>query len=85
MINLFVQWAINVIRPIPHNLYDKCFIITVIDYCTCWPIACVTKVHDGKAIRIFIKSKINLKFRTPKILIIDYGREFISFNTQVYL
>ena len=76
----FEQWAINVIGPMPHNLYEKHFIITAIDYCTCWPVSCATKVHDGKAIRMFIGSEIISKFGTPKILITDCGRKFISHN-----
>ena len=81
----FEQWAINVIGLMPHNLYDKCFIITAIDYCTNWLVAYATKMHDGKTIRIFFGTKIILKFGTLKCLIIDCGREFISYDTQVYL
>ena len=47
--------------------------------------ACATKVHDGKAIRMFIGTKIISKFGTPKRIIMDCGREFVSQNTQAYL
>ena len=81
----FEQQAIDIIRTMPHNLYDKHFIIIAINYFTRWLEACAIKIHDGKAVRMYIGSKIISKFGTFKILITDYGREFISQDTQAYL
>ena len=62
----FIQWAINIIGPMPSNKQDKTFIITVVDFCTRWPIAQSTKAHDGNYICRFIGSEIGIKFGYPK-------------------
>ena len=58
----YKQWAIDVIGPMPNNPQHKRFIITAIDYCTRWPVARATKVHDDKAIQNFIETEIISKF-----------------------
>ena len=53
----FDQWAINIIGPMPSNKQDKKFIITAIDFCTCWPITQSTKAHDSNYICRLIGSE----------------------------
>ena len=50
----FDQWAIDIIRPMPSNKQEKKFIMSTINFCTCWPIAQSTKAHDGNYICRFI-------------------------------
>ena len=81
----YKQWAINVIGPMPNNNQNKRYIITGIDFCTCWPIAQAVPKHNGNFIRRFIGQEIIKKFGQPKRLLTDCDREFISQDTQAYL
>ena len=81
----YKQWAIDVIGPMPNNNQNKCYIITGINFCTCWPIAQALPKHNGNFIRRFIGQEIIKKFGQPKRILIDCGREFISQDTQAYL
>ena len=78
-------WAINVIGPMPGNSQNKCYIITGINFCTCWPVAKAVARHNGNFIRGFISQEIIKKFGTPKRILTDCGREFISQDKQAYL
>ena len=79
----FKQWAINVIGSMPGSK-EKQFIITAIDFYTCWPVAQATKNHNGPEIWRFIGKEISAKFGKPKQIVSDKSREFMSSKTQDY-
>ena len=62
----YKQWAINAIGPMPSNSQNKRYIITGIDFCTCWPVAQAVARHNWNFIRRFIGQEIIKKFGTPK-------------------
>ena len=55
---LYEQWAINFISPMPKNNQGKQFIITVIDFCIRWLLAVVTSSCDSNYIKRFIGQKL---------------------------
>ena len=69
----------------PSNSQKKSYIITGINFRTCWPVAQAVARHNGNFIRRFIGQEIIKKFGTPKRILTDCGREFISQDTQAYL
>ena len=69
----------------PSNSQNKCYIITGIDFCTCWPVSQAVARHNGNFIRRFIGQETIKKFGTPKRILMDCGREFNSQDTQAYL
>ena len=69
----------------PKNNPGKQFIITIINFCTRWPLAVATFSHDVNYIRRFIGQEIKAKFSYHKIIITNCSIEFISKDTQAYL
>ena len=76
------QWCYG---PMPSNSQNKRYIITGIDFFTCWPAAQAVARHNGNFIRRFIGQEIIKKFGTPKRILMDCSREFTSQDTQAYL
>ena len=62
----------------------KQFIITAVDFCTCWHVAQSTMGHNGNIIQRFIRNEISAKFGKPKCIISNQGTEFMARKTQDY-
>ena len=59
----------------------NCYIITGIDFYTCWPVAQAVARHNGNFIRRFNEQEIINKLGTPKKILMDYLRIFFSGHT----
>ena len=69
----------------PSNNQKKHFIITTIDFCTHWPLVQAITSYDDKFIYRFISQEIKEKFGYIQYILSNYGREFVSKDTQAYL
>ena len=69
----------------PKNNQNKHYILTGINFCTCWHITQAVPKHNENFIRRFIGQEIIKNFGQPKRILTDCGREFISQDTQAYL
>ena len=54
----FEQWALNIVGPLPKDKLGKKYIITALNYFTCWPVAWATINHTATTITRFIGKEI---------------------------
>ena len=72
----FQQWGLDILGPLPIGRGKCKFIIVVVDYFTKWaeaePLATITK----QKVRKFIWRSIICRFRIPRSLVSDNGKQF---------
>ena len=72
----FAQWGLEIMGPFPTALRQLKFLVVGIDYFTKWveaePLATITE----KSIRTFIWRNLICKYRIPRMLVSDNGKQF---------
>ena len=72
----FQQWGLDILGPLPIGRGQCKFIVVVVDYFTKWakaePLATITK----QKIRNFVRRSIICRFRIPRSLVFDNGKQF---------
>ena len=72
----FAQWRLDILGPFPLGTRQMKFLVVGSDYFTKWveaePLAKITQQN----VKNFIWKNIVCKFRVPKVLISDNGRQF---------
>ncbi|KAJ9090095.1 hypothetical protein DSO57_1006164 [Entomophthora muscae] len=59
----FKQWTLDIVGPLPKDRLGKKYIITAINYFTCWPVAWATTNHTTTiTITRFIDKEIVARF-----------------------
>ena len=73
---LFAQWGLDILGPFPMGTRQMKFLVVGIDYFTKWvevePVARITQQN----VRNFVWKNIICRFRIPRILVSNNGRQF---------
>ena len=72
----FAQWRLDILGPFPLRTRQMKFLVVGIEYFTKWievePLAKITQQN----VKNFVWKNIVCRFRVPKVLILDNGRQF---------
>jgi transposase InsO family protein len=74
----FEEWAIDLIGILPTTNNGNRWIITAIDYATCWPVAEALQDAEATTVADFIYRRIYADYGPPRILLSDNGKNFLS-------
>ncbi|XP_022853600.1 uncharacterized protein LOC111375040 [Olea europaea var. sylvestris] len=73
---LFEQWEIDILGPFQITRGQLKFVVVAVEYFTKWVEAKTLVTISEPKIRAFVWKSIICRFRIPKVLIIDNGRQF---------
>ena len=79
----FERIGIDLVGPLPITQQNNCYIIVTTDYLTWWPEAWAVPDARAETLAKFIFEEIICRHRTPKIILSDQGRNFISKTIRV--
>ena len=79
----FERIGIDLVGPLPITTRTNCYIIIVTDYLTRWPEAKAVPDAGANTLAQFIFEKIICRHGTPKIILSDQGRNFISETIRI--
>ena len=72
----FAQWRLDILGPFPLRTRQMKFLVVGIEYFTKWreaePLAKITQQN----VKNFVWKNLGCRFRVPKVLILDNGRQF---------
>ena len=74
----FAQWGIDIMGPLPQGKRQMKFLLIAIDYFTKWVEAEALATITETKVQNFIWKNIVCRFRIPKTIISDNGRQFDS-------
>ena len=77
----FTQWELDIMSPFPTGVRQLKFLVVGIDYFTKWVEAEALATITEKNIRTFVWRNIICRFRIPRVLISDNGKQF---NNNAY-
>ena len=72
----FAQWGLDIMGPFPIAMRQLKFLIVSIDYFTKWVEAKALANITEKNIRNFVWRNIICRYRIPKVLVSDNGKQF---------
>ena len=72
----FAQWGLDIMGPFPTAVRQLKFLVVGIDYFTKWVEAEALATITEKNIRNFVWRNIVCRYRIPRILVFDNGRQF---------
>ena len=73
---LFAQWGLDIMGPFPTAMRQLKFLIVGIDYFKKWVEAEALATIKEKNVRNFVWRSIICRFRIPRVLISDNGKQF---------
>ena len=76
--NIFEKWGIDAIGPMPMTARKICYLLTAIDYLSCWAEARLVKTVNAKIVCKFVYEDICCRFGIPLELVSDRGPGFRS-------
>jgi len=74
----FSQWGIDIMGPLPQGKTQMKFLLVVIDYFTKWVEAKALATIIEAKVQNFVWKNIVYRFRIPRTIISDNGRQFDS-------
>ena len=74
----FAQWGINIVGPLPQGKGQVKFLLIAINYFTKWVEAEALATITEARIQSFVLKNIICRFKIPKMIISDNGRQFDS-------
>ena len=72
----FVQWGLDILGPFPIVMRQLKFLIVGIDYFTKWVETKALATITEKNVRYFVWRNIICKYRIPKVLVSNNGKQF---------
>ncbi|XP_073138439.1 uncharacterized protein [Henckelia pumila] len=80
----FDQWGIDIVSPFPPAPAQKKFLLVVVDYFFKWVEAeALARITDAEDLK-FLWKNILYRFRVPRKLILDNGRQFQGDQIQAW-
>ena len=72
----FTQWGLDIMSPFPTAVRQLKFLVVGIDYFTKWVEAETLATVTEKSIRSFVWRNIICRYRIPRVLVFDNGKQF---------
>src|SRR6185437_14262337 len=79
----FERIGIDLVGPLPITKQNNRYIIVATDYLTRWPEACTVPDAGANTLAKFIFEEIVCRHGTPKVILSDQGRNFISETIRI--
>lgn len=81
----FAVSGVDILGPLPKAKGQVSFVIVAIDYMTKWVEAKPLRLITEQECLKFIKESVVFRFRIPKVVISDNGRQFVGSKLEAFL
>ncbi|WVZ03900.1 hypothetical protein V8G54_024706 [Vigna mungo] len=80
-VEIFNCWGIDFVGPFPPSFNNE-YILVAVDYVSKWVEALACPKNDANIVIKFLKRQFFSRFGTPRVLVSDGGRIFVTFSLQ---